>query len=156
MSRTAFKWAASLLVISIAPLLTGVVTHVQAPAAQAQPAQTTTWYFYTVKWGFQNEFLDLFQKNHYPVLKARMDAGTDTAVRTYQPRYHGDGRSDWTFAVELVVREGAPDTPSEEEVIRKLYPDQVKFRSEENRRFELLEAHWDVPLVPIDFASRKR
>ena len=54
------------------------------------------------------------------------------------------------------MREGAPDTPSEEEVIRKLYPDQVKFRSEENRRFELLEAHWDVPLVPIDFASRKR
>ncbi len=156
MSRTAFKWAASLLVISIAQVLTGVVTHVQAPAAQAQPAQTTTWYFYTVKWGFQNEFLDLFQKNHYPVLKARMDAGYYSAVRTYQPRYHGDGRSDWTFAVELVVREGAPDTPSEEEVIRKLYPDQVKFRSEENRRFELLEAHWDVPLVPIDFAARKR
>ena len=129
MSRTAFKWAASLLVISIAQVLTGVVTHVQAPAAQAQPAQTTTWYFYTVKWGFQNEFLDLFQKNHYPVLKARMDAGYYSAVRTYQPRYHGDGRSDWTFAVELVVREGAPDTPSEEEVIRKLYPDQVKFRS---------------------------
>ena len=156
MSRTAFKWAVSLLVISIAQVLTGVVTHVQAPAAQAQPAQTTTWYFYKVKWGFQNEFLDLFQKNHYPVLKARMDAGYYTAVRTYQPRYHGDGRSDWTFAVELVVREGAPDAPSEEEVIRKLYPDQVKFRSEENRRFELLEAHFDVPLVPIDFAARKR
>ena len=156
MSRTAFKCAASLLVISIAPVLTGVVTHVQAPAAQAQAAQTTTWYFYTVKWGFQNEFLDLFQKNHYPVLKARMDAGYYTAVRTYQPRLHGDGRADWTFAVELVVREGAPDTPSEEEVIGKLYPDQVKFRSEENRRFELLEAHWDVPLVPIDFAARKR
>ena len=156
MSRTACKWAVSLFVVSIAPLLTGAVAHVQAPAAQSAPAQTTTtWYFYKVKWGFQNEFLDLFQRNHYPVLRARMDAGYYTAVRTYQPRYHGDGRADWTFAVELVAREGAPNVPTEEEVIRKLFPDQAKFIKEENRRFEVLEAHWDVPLVPIDFATRK-
>jgi hypothetical protein len=32
------------------------------------------------------------------------------------------------------------------EVAQKLYPDQAKFRKEEQRRFELLDAHWDVPL----------
>ena len=60
MLRTAIRSAVGLVVFAIAPALTGVVTAVQAPAAQAQPAQTTTWYFYTVKWGFQEEFLDLF------------------------------------------------------------------------------------------------
>jgi hypothetical protein len=157
MTRRAIKLATTFLMFAVAPVLTGVATDVQAPAAQsAQPqTTTTTWYFYTVKWGLQNEFLDLFQRNHYPVLKARMDAGYYSAVRTYQPRYHGDGRADWTFAVELVARDGAPNVPSEEEIIKKLYPDQVKFLREENRRFELLEAHWDVPLVPIDFATRK-
>ena len=154
--RPAIRLTTTLLMLAVTPVLTGIATDVQAPAAQTTQAQTTTWYFYTVKWGFQEEFLDLFQKNHYPVLKARMDAGYYTSVRTYQPRYHGDGRADWTFAVELVAKEGATNVPSEEEVIRKLYPDQVKFRDEEKRRFELLDAHWDVPLVPIDFPSRKR
>ena len=28
----------------------------------------------------------------------------------------------------------------------RLYPDQATFRNEEQRRFEILEAHWDVVL----------
>ena len=48
----------------------------QAPAAQAAArAERTAWYFYRVKWGFQDEFVDLFQKNHYPVLRAQMKTG---------------------------------------------------------------------------------
>ena len=30
--------------------------------------------------------------------------------------------------------------------MERLYPDQATFRAEERRRFELLEAHWDVVL----------
>ena len=41
----------------------------QAPAKSAESSKTT-WYFYTVKWGYQDEFLDLFGRNHYPLLKA--------------------------------------------------------------------------------------
>jgi hypothetical protein len=89
------------------------------------------------------------------VLKARMEAGFYSSIRTYQPRYHGDGRADWTFAVELVARDGAPSVPTEEEIVRKLYPDQAKFRREEQRRFELLEAHWDVPLATINMDTRR-
>jgi hypothetical protein len=122
-------------------------TPAPQPGVRATAAsETTTWYFYTVKWGYQDEFLDLFQRNHYPVLKALKDAGQFSAIRTYTPRYHGDGRADWTFAVELVRREAATGAPTEEEVIRKLYPYQEKFRREEQRRFEILDAHWDVPL----------
>jgi len=129
-------------------------TGAQAPAPEPSAGKTrTTWYFYTVRWGFQDEFLDLFQKNHYPVLKAMRDAGAFTSVRTFTPRYHGDGRADWTFAVELVAVEDF-EGPSEPEVIRRLYPDQETFRKEERRRFELLEAHWDVPLEPVDFETR--
>jgi hypothetical protein len=31
-----------------------------------------------------------------------------------------------------------------------MYPDQEKFRKEEQHRFSLLEAHWDVPLKEIE------
>jgi hypothetical protein len=71
------------------------------------------------------------------------------------PRYHGDGRADWTFAVEIVAKDDAPGGPSEDEVIKKLFPDQATYKKEEQRRFEILDAHWDVPLNGVDLDARK-
>jgi hypothetical protein len=130
----------------------------QAPAAQVGArAERTAWYFYRVKWGFQDEFLDLYQKNHHPVLKEEMKSGRITAVRTYVPAYHGDGRADWTFAVAITYRDTTAMTgPSgEDEIVRRLFPDQATFRREEARRFEILDAHWDVPLNEIDLDTRR-
>jgi hypothetical protein len=127
----------------------------QAPAAQGANEPKTIWYFYTVKWGYQDEFMDLFQRNHYPLLKAHEKAGQYRSVRTYVPEFHGDGRADWTFAVELVVPPNAPASPTNEELIAKMYPDRAKFDREEQRRFEILLGHWDVPLNRIDFDTRK-
>jgi hypothetical protein len=136
-------------------LLTSFGARAQAPAAQAPGEPKTTWFFYTVKWGFQDEFLDLFQRNHYPVLKAQQKAGRYVSVRTYVPEFHGDGRADWTFAVELVEAPNPPSAPTTEEILAKLYPDRAKFNREEQRRFEILVAHWDVPLNHIDLDKRQ-
>lgn len=127
----------------------------QAPPKQATGESKVTWYFYTVKWGFQDEFVDLFQRNHYPILKAKEKAGRFQSVRVFVPEFHGDGRGDWTFAVELAVPPNAPATPTDEEIIAKLYPDRAKFTREEQRRFEVLAAHWDVPLNRLDLDARK-
>ena len=72
------------------------------------------------------------------------------------PTYHGDGRADWTFAVAITYRDTAAMTgpAGEAEIIARLYPDQATFRREELRRFEILNAHWDVPLNEIDMQSR--
>jgi hypothetical protein len=141
---------------ALAAMLLGVgAAGGQAPPRQSAAEPKTTWYFYTVKWGFQDEFLDLFQRNHYPVLKAKQQAGQFLSVRTFVPEFHGDGRADWTFAVELVVPPTPPVTPTDEEVIARLFPDRAKFAREEQRRFELLSAHWDVPLNRIDLDRRK-
>jgi hypothetical protein len=157
MRRTTRRRAVGLLVAMM-----GLVVALAAPAwAQAPAAQTaggkttTTWYFYKVKWGFQDEFMTLFQKNHYPLLKAGVTDGRFVSVKTYVPRYHGDGRADWTFAVEIVAKDDAPSGPSEDEVIKKLFPDQATYKKEEQRRFEILDAHWDVPLNGVDLDARK-
>jgi len=139
-------------VLAWAVLGTGIAAG-QAPAPSAETT-TTTWYFYTVKWGSQDEFLDLFQRNHYPILKAQLDAGVYTRVRTYVPENHGDGRADWTFAVEL-VKAANPPKFDEAAALKKLFPNQGRFKKEEQRRFELLVAHWDVPLNVVDMATRK-
>ena len=133
----------------------GLSLRAQAPPKQSLSEPKTTWYFYTVKWGSQDEFLDLFQRNHYPVLKAKEKAGQYLSIRTFVPEFHGDGRADWTFAVELITPPNPPASPTTEEVISKLYADRAKFNKEEQRRFELLTGHWDVPLNSLDLDSRK-
>jgi hypothetical protein len=40
----------------------------------------------------------------------------------------------------------AVEAHSDAEIARRLFPDQERYRAEEQRRFELVEAHWDVPL----------
>lgn len=144
-----------LTVIAVLCLLGSLTTLAQAPPKQAGGEPKTTWYFYTVKWGFQDEFLDLFQRNHYPILKAKEKAGRFLSVRAYVPEFHGDGRGDWTFAVELVVPPNAPATPTDEEIISGLYPDRAKLVREEQRRFEIVAAHWDTPLNRVDLDGRK-
>ena len=136
-------------------MLFGIGAGAQAPAKQTADEPKTVWFFYTVKWGFQDEFLDLFQRNHYPILKEMEKAGLYVSVKTFVPENHGDGRSDWTFAVELVEPAKRPASPTEEEIVAKLYPDRAKLQKEEQRRFELLVAHWDVPLNRIDLSTRK-
>jgi len=91
------------------------------------------------------------------VLKAQIKTGRIVSVRAYVPTYHGDGRADWTFAVAITYKDTAAMTgPSDEAAIgQKLYPDQATFRKEEQRRFEILDAHWDVPLNEIDLEARR-
>jgi hypothetical protein len=148
-------------VLVLASLLTAaaatVAPHAQAPAAQsASRAERTVWYFYRVKWGYQDEFVRLFQKNHLPVLKEEIKAGRMTSVRTFVPTYHGDGRADWTFAVVITFKDtAAMNAPSDEaEIVRRLYPDRATFEKEEQRRFEILDAHWDVPLNEVDLDAK--
>jgi hypothetical protein len=139
----------------IVVLLCGADGRSQAPAQQTAGEARTSWFFYTVKWGFQDEFLDLFQRNHYPILKEMEKQGLYLSVKTFVPENHGDGRADWTFAVELVRPAKPPASPTEAEIVAKLYPDRGKLQKEEQRRFELLVAHWDVPLNQVDLGTRK-
>ncbi len=146
------------LVIVCLTLVSPTRLRAQAPAAQsAARAERTTWYYYKVKWGFQDEFVDLFTKNHYPVLKEEMKTGRITSVRTFVPTYHGDGRADWTFAVSITYKDTAAmmGPSGEDEIVHRLYPDQARFKKEEQRRFEIVDAHWDVPLNELDLSARK-
>ena len=69
------------------------------------------------------------------------------------PRFHGDGRADWDILVSIIFRDwAAMEEHSDAEIAARLYPDHETFKREEARRFELLEAHWDIVLEarPLD------
>ncbi len=139
-------------IISLALSLLGAA----AVAAQARPVAGeepfVVEYYYKVRWGFQDEFLRLFKKNHYPVLMKEKEKGRILEVTAAQPRYHATEGGRWDYRVMIVYRSVAaahdPEPVTEAE-LRQLFPDQETFRREEQRRFEILEAHWDVPLRAV-------
>ena len=107
----------------------------------------TVQYFYRIRWGFQDEFVELYERNHWPLLRAQLESGRLLDVRAYEPRFHGDGRGDWTFEVTITYRDwAAMEEHTDPAIVARLYPDAEKLRREEQRRFELIEAHWDTPL----------
>jgi TRAP-type mannitol/chloroaromatic compound transport system substrate-binding protein len=111
-------------------------------------------YYYKAKWGYADEFIRLFKKNHYPVLKKQIETGRILSVTCVRPRFHATEEGRWDFRVTIVFKNmaAALDQASEEPIIKQLYPDQETFKREEQRRFEILLAHWDVPIVgvPLD------
>ena len=137
--------------LSILALVGTAVSAVPAARAQTAPEPYVVDYYYKVKWGFQAEFIALFRKNHFPVLKREMELGRITAVTAAEPRYHAteDGRWDYrvTITFKSVADAFAPALSEQE--MRKLYPDKATFDREEQRRFGLLLAHWDVPVRPL-------
>jgi hypothetical protein len=104
-------------------------------------------YFYRTKWGAHDEFTALFRKNHWPILKDQLSGDRLLDVWMATPRFHGDGRADWDVIVSITYRDWAAiEEQPEADIARRLFSDQKKFHAEEQRRFALLEAHWDVPL----------
>jgi len=106
-------------------------------------------YYYKVKWGFADEFARLFQKNHLPILKKQVESGRLVEVKAERPRYHATEEGRWDFRVTITFKNAsaAADASEENEIAKLLFPDQNMFRGEEQRRFEILLAHWDVPIV---------
>ena len=166
MPTTARLRSARRLVVTLAALaLSATAVHAQQPAAPraAAPAALTAEryvveYYYKVKWGHQQEFMDLFRRNHLPLLLARVQRGTMTDVSAVAPRYHATEDGRWDYRVTITFPSAAvaaAGDPQEEVDRRRLYPDTAAFAREERRRFEILDAHWDVPLNELDIDNRR-
>lgn len=108
--------------------------------------------YYKVKWGYAEEFIALYKKNHYPLLKKAIEKGDILKIVAEKPRLHDSEESRWDFKVTLVFKnvQAAFDPNLTEPYKKQLYPDLDKLTKDEQHRFELLIAHWDVEVQPID------
>ena len=123
-----------------------------APPQGGADAPYTMEYYYKVQWGHQQEFLDLFLKNHYPLLKKIHSTGRMMAVKIESPAYHTTEDGRWDYRVTITFKNSTVATtanPDEEALIKQLWPDQDTYKREEQRRFEILVSHWDLPVTNI-------
>ena len=143
--------AYSLLLLSLAVLPRLGVAQGSPPQGAATEPYTME-YYYKTQWGHQQEFLNLFLKNHYPLLQKEMESGRILGIKIETPANHMTEDSRWDYRVTLTFRNSATATssnPDEPALIRQLWPDQATYTREEQRRFEILLAHWDLPVTNI-------
>ena len=109
-------------------------------------------YYYKARWGYADEFLKLFKKNHYPLLKKEVEMGRMVKVWMDQPRYHTTEDGRWDYRVTIVFKNAtvANEAFDEDALKKQLFPDQEAYQREEQRRFTILEAHWDLPIKTVD------
>lgn len=123
-----------------------------APPQSAPDQPYTIEYYYKVQWGHQQEFLELFLKNHYPLLKKIQSTGRMLAIKIESPAYHTTEDGRWDYRVTITYKNSTVATTEnsdEAEFIRQLWPDQPTYKREEQRRFEILAGHWDLPVTNI-------
>lgn len=147
-------YAAAMLVTFIAVL--SVSGFAQAPPAPNPDEPYVMEYYYKVHWGHQEEFLELFKKNHLPVLREEISLGRILSVRIDTPAFHMPEAERWDYRVTITFKNAqAAYTPVDEKAIqRKLFPDLETFHREEQHRFELLESHYDLAISQITLETK--
>jgi hypothetical protein len=108
--------------------------------------------YYKAKWGYADEFISLYKKNHFPLLKKALEKGDLISIKAEKPRQHASEESRWDYRVTLVFKnvQAAFDPNLTESYKKTLYPDLEKLKKDEQRRFEILLAHWDVEVQSVD------
>lgn len=145
--------------IVLAVVLLAAVAGFSTPLfAQGAPPQSsagqpyTIEYYYKCQWGHQQEFLDLFLKNHWPLLKKIESTGRIVSLKIESPAYHTTEDGRWDYRVTIVYKNSTVATssnPDEDAFTKQLWPDQGTYKKEEQRRFEILLGHWDLPVTEI-------
>jgi hypothetical protein len=121
----------------------------------ASPAVSTTekpylveW-VYKVKWGYADEFWQLFKKYQIATLNREKELGYVTSYTVYRPGLHTGEDTRWEYRI-VITYKNISSSGHGSEVEKQLFPDQADMKRGENRRWELTEAHYDLPIHTID------
>ena len=147
-------WFGLLVVLSV--FVTGHRAHGKTQSTTPTDKPFVVEYYYKAKWGHAEEFLTLFKKNHYPLLKKEVEMGRMLKVSVAAPAYHTTEDGRWDYRVTIVFKNAAVahDNFDSQALLKQMFPDQETYKKEEQRRFEILEAHWDLPVKDVDVDTK--
>jgi hypothetical protein len=104
---------------------------------------------YKVKWGHADEFWEIFKKYQIATLNREKELGFVTSYSVYRPGFHTGEDTRWEYRVVITYKDQASSGHGAE-VEKELFPDRATQKREENRRWEITEAHYDLPIRVID------
>jgi hypothetical protein len=138
----------TILILSILGGLASVTSLAAVAAEPEQPKPFVYEFYYKVKWGFFDEFLALYKKNHLPILKKQIERGEILSMSAAFPINHVGEDSRWDMRITVVFRDAivAHEDPSGAPWAKALFPNQKTFKKEEQHRFGLVLEHMDIPI----------
>ena len=140
------KISAALLSLALGWLISGAaVGQAAKPGAKGYEVE----WVYRVRYGYIDEWWDLFRKYQVPVLDRAKALGYVLDYRIYHPQFHTDEAARWDYRVEITYRD-VDAARHEEEITQALFPDAAARKRDENRRWELTTNHWDLPIYQVD------
>jgi hypothetical protein len=158
MQQPSWFRAALLFALFVAAVILafGLVGRLRAQSTSGADKPFVIEYYYKTKWGHADEFIALFRKNHYPLLKKEVEMGRLLKVSAVAPVYHTTEDGRWDYRVTIVYKNAAVahDGFDSTALLKQLFPDQETYKKEEQRRFEILDAHWDLPVKDVDLDAR--
>lgn len=129
----------------VAVLAVSCFSFISADAwAKDKPAPFITEAYYQIQWGQFDEFMELFKKNHYPILARLKKEGYIESIEASFPVNHASEEARWDFRLTLVIPDTDAFARAMPGIIKELYPDAEKLARDERRRFSLLKAHTDI------------
>jgi len=144
------------LLVAVAILAFGVIGHARAQSGPQTDKPFVVEYYYKTKWGHADEFIALFRKNHYPLLKKEVEMGRLLKISAVSPIYHTTEDGRWDYRVTIVYKNAAVahDGYDSAALLKQLFPDQETYKKEEQHRFEILDSHWDLPIKDLDLDAK--
>ena len=144
-------------IVSCILLFTVAISKMNAQPSTSKTADEsfTIENYYKVKWGYADEFINLWKTNHYPLLKKAMEKGDIISISAEKPKLHSGEDTRWDFKVTITYKNAklAFDADLTTPYKPQLYSDLDKLAKDEQHRFELLIAHWDVMIDKIDLGK---
>jgi hypothetical protein len=140
---------AFLLVVHSIPEAQGRQTSISSPATAASEKPYLVEWVYKVRWGHADEFWQLFKKYQIATLNREKQLGYVTSYTVYRPGLHTGEDTRWEYRIVITYKSQASSSHGAE-VEKQLFPDQATMKREENRRWELTEGHYDLPIRIID------
>ena len=121
--------------------------------AKDEPTPFITEAYYRIEWGHFDEFMELFKKNHYPILARLKEEGHIQSITASFPVNHASEESRWDFRLTLTIPDTDEFAQAMPGITKELYPDAELLAREERRRFSLLKAHTDIVIRNEDVSD---
>jgi hypothetical protein len=150
-------WQNGVLALAVVMLLASAIPPASAQQGSSNsPAATSAadkpylveW-VYKVKWGYADEFWQIAKKYQIATLNREKELGYVTSYTVYRPGLHTGEDARWEYHAVITYKNQASCSHGSE-VEKELFPDRATQKQEENRRWQITEAHYDLPIHMID------
>jgi opacity protein-like surface antigen len=129
-------------------------TVAQAQAAKPGVEGYQVEWIYRVRYGFIDEWWELFRKYEVPVLERAKTLGLVLDYKIYHPTQHMDEAARWDYRVEITYKDYASSSKTGP-LYNELFKDPATRKKDEQRRWELTANHWDLPIYQVDVTKSR-